>query len=40
MASLAIDSTGAVHTETIVLMTPEELDRAVQKSVKYRAPGQ
>ena len=39
-ASLAINSSGAVHTETIVLMTPEELDRAVKKSVTYRAPGQ
>ena len=39
-ASLAVNATGAVHTETIVLMTPEELDRAVQKTVKYRAPGQ
>ena len=39
-ASLAINASGAVHTETIVLMTPEELDRAVQKRVTYRAPGQ
>lgn len=39
-ASLAINASGAVHTETIVLMTPEELDQAVKKSVTYRAPGQ
>jgi len=39
-ASMAINASGAVHSETIVLMTPEELDRAAQKNVKYRAPGQ
>ena len=39
-ASMAINASGAVHSETIVLMTPEELDRAAQKTVKYRAPGQ
>jgi uncharacterized protein with GYD domain len=38
-ASLAINATGAVHTETVVLMTPEEIDEAAKKSVTYRAPG-
>jgi len=38
-ASLAINATGAVRLKTIVLMTPEELDQAVKKSVTYRAPG-
>lgn len=39
-AALAINSSGAVRTETVVLMTPEEIDAAVEKQVKYRAPGQ
>jgi len=39
-ASLAINATGAVETTTIVLLTPEEMDQATKKKVKYRAPGQ
>ena len=39
-ASLAINATGAVQTTTIVLLTPEDLDQAAKKKVKYRAPGQ
>jgi uncharacterized protein with GYD domain len=39
-ASVAINSTGAVQARTIVLMTPDEMDQAVKKQVKYRAPGQ
>jgi uncharacterized protein with GYD domain len=38
-ASLAINASGAVRTQTVVLLTPEELDQAAKKSVKYRAPG-
>src|SRR5437773_2446877 len=38
-ASLAISATGAVHTQTVVLLTPEEIDAAAKKSVTYRAPG-
>lgn len=38
-ASLAISATGAVRTETVVLLTPEEIDTAAKKHVKYRAPG-
>jgi len=39
--SLAVGASGAVHSRTIVLMTPEDLDDAASKSkdVKYRAPG-
>ena len=37
--SLAISATGAVHTKTIVLLSPEEIDQAGKKSVTYRAPG-
>jgi uncharacterized protein with GYD domain len=38
-ASVAINASGAVTTKTIVLITPEEIDQAVKKSVTYRAPG-
>ena len=39
-ASMAINSSGAVHTKTVVLLTPEEIDKAVEKRTTYRAPGQ
>jgi hypothetical protein len=35
----AINATGAVQVRTTVLLTPEEIDAAVKKTVKYRAPG-
>jgi uncharacterized protein with GYD domain len=38
--SLAVNATGAVSFKTIVLITPEEVDAAVKKSVSYRPPGQ
>ncbi len=38
-ASLAITASGAVDVETVVLITPEELDQIGQKNVQYRAPG-
>jgi uncharacterized protein with GYD domain len=38
--SLAVNQSGAVHVRSHVLMTPEEIDEASKKSVKYRAPGQ
>jgi uncharacterized protein with GYD domain len=38
-ASIAINATGAVHTKTVVLMTPEDMDHATKKTVTYRAPG-
>jgi uncharacterized protein with GYD domain len=37
--ALAVSGTGAVEMETVVLLTPEELDEAAKKTVKYRAPG-
>jgi uncharacterized protein with GYD domain len=37
--SLAVCASGAVHAKTTVLMTPEEMDAATQKTVSYRAPG-
>ena len=38
--SLAINASGAVQARTTVLMTPEEVDKAVKKTVDYRPPGQ
>jgi uncharacterized protein with GYD domain len=37
--SLAVNQGGAVTTKTIVLLTPEEMDKATKKTVAYRAPG-
>jgi len=39
-ASLAINASGAVRTKTTVLLTPEEIDQAAKKTVRYRPPGQ
>ena len=38
-ACLAIGASGAVTTSTTVLLTPEDVDAAVKKSVGYRPPG-
>lgn len=38
-AALVITASGAARIKTVVLLTPEEVDQAVKKSVKYRAPG-
>jgi uncharacterized protein with GYD domain len=38
-ASVAINASGAVKTRTVVLLTPEELDQAAKKAVKYTPPG-
>ena len=37
--SLTIGGSGAVHTKTVVLLTPEEIDQASKKSTTYTAPG-
>ena len=37
--SLAINASGAVNLKTVALVTPEEVDEAVKKSVPYRPPG-
>ena len=37
--SLAANSTGAVHAKATVLITPEEMDQAAQKSKGLRPPG-
>jgi uncharacterized protein with GYD domain len=38
-ASLAINASGAVHTKTVVLLTPEEIDQATKKGTIYIPPG-
>lgn len=37
--AMAITGSGAARIKTVVLLTPEEVDQATKKSVKYRAPG-
>jgi uncharacterized protein with GYD domain len=37
--SLAVSASGLVRTRTTPLMTVEEVDRALAKSLNYRAPG-
>ncbi len=39
-AALMVGASGAVKTKITVLMTPEEIDKAAQKSGNYRPPGQ
>ncbi len=39
-ASLVVNVSGAVKIKTTVLLTPEEVDQAVKKTVDYRPPGQ
>jgi uncharacterized protein with GYD domain len=38
--SLVTNAAGTASVKTIVLITPEEVDQAVKKSVEYRPPGQ
>lgn len=37
---LAVSASGLVRTRTVVLLTPEEIDRAAQGTVGYVGPGQ
>lgn len=37
--SLTVNASGAVRLTTIPLITPEEIDAAGKKTVKYKAPG-
>lgn len=37
--ALTVNASGAVTVRTTVLMTPEEVDAAAQRSVDYRPPG-
>jgi uncharacterized protein with GYD domain len=38
--ALIVNAAGTAKVNTTVLMTPEEVDQAVKKSVDYRPPGQ
>jgi uncharacterized protein with GYD domain len=37
--AMAVNASGAVASRTIVLLTPEEVDAAANRSVDYRQPG-
>ena len=37
--ALAVDQGGGATVKTVVLMTPEDMDKAGKKSVDYRPPG-
>ena len=37
--SLTVTASGAVATETVVLLTPEEIDQASAMAIDYRPPG-
>ena len=39
-ASLVVNTSGAVNAKVTVLISPEEVDQATQKSVDYLPPGQ
>ncbi len=39
-AALVIKASGAFNGKTTVLLTPEEVDRAAKRTVRYRPPGQ
>jgi len=38
--AMTVGAAGGASSDTIVLLTPEEVDRATKVSVPYRAPGQ
>jgi uncharacterized protein with GYD domain len=37
--ALAVNASGGATVRTVVLLTPEEVDAAAQRSVDYRPPG-
>jgi uncharacterized protein with GYD domain len=37
--ALTVNASSAVSVKTTVLLTPEEVDTAAQRSIDYRAPG-
>ena len=37
--ALAVNATDAIAIKTVVLLTPEEVDAAAERSVGYRPPG-
>ena len=38
--AMGLAARGTVHAKTTVLLTPEEVDQAVKKTMKFRAAGQ
>ena len=38
-AALAVNQSGAATCKTVVLLTPEEIDAAVKKTINYRPAG-
>ena len=38
-AALAVNQSGAATAKTVVLISPEDMDRASKKTVEYRPPG-
>lgn len=38
-AALAVNQGGAASVKTVVLIPPEDMDKAGKKAVEYRAPG-
>jgi uncharacterized protein with GYD domain len=38
--SMTVGASGAASVKTTVLLTPEEIDQAADRSIAYRAPGQ
>jgi uncharacterized protein with GYD domain len=38
-ASISVGASGGATVKTVVLLTPEDLDKAAAKSPKYTAPG-
>lgn len=38
--AMTVGAAGAASVKTVVLLTPEEVDEATQKTVEYRPPGQ
>ena len=38
-AALIVNSTGTVTTETVVLLTPDEVDEATRRTAEFRPPG-
>lgn len=37
--ALTVNASGGANVKTVVLLTPEEVDAAAQRSVAYRPPG-
>ena len=38
--TMAVNASGMVKIKIVMLMTPEDIDAACKKTVRYRAPGQ